>query len=179
MSKLNWGTIATRTNYLILWIGVLLAACSAEPTPVAEPTQSLIQATATVTPSPVAPTFTPSSALAAPDQVGNTTVSVSPAPSTIEAQAEDQVAIELAALAQRRIAREQGIAVTQVEVVEARAYAWQDTSLGCPVPGQTYTPLTVDGYRIVLQVGDEQFIFHTDFDRAIPCDPELELLPEN
>jgi len=59
------------------------------------------------------------------------------------------------------------------------AYVWQDTSLGCPEPGQTYAPVAVDGYRIVLEVRDTQVIFHTDFDRAIPCDPDLEQLPES
>jgi hypothetical protein len=93
--------------------------------------------------------------------------------------AEDQVAAELAALAQRRIAQERNVPVSRIEIVAVQAFAWPDTSLGCPQDGQVYTPLLVDGYRIVLALGDEEFIFHTDFDRAIPCAAEDERLPES
>jgi len=108
-------------------------------------------------------------------------VSTSPSPASASPDdlGEDQVATELAALAQRRIAQEQDVPINQVEIVSIEAYVWQDTSLGCPEPGQTYAPVAVDGYRIVLEVRDTQVIFHTDFDRAIPCDPDLEQLPES
>jgi hypothetical protein len=38
--------------------------------------------------------------------------------------------------------------------------------------------LNVDGYRIVLSAGDNEYLFHTDFDRALPCDAKNEQLPE-
>ncbi len=178
MSKQNWGIVATKAK-LAFGLLLLMAACTAEPAPVAEPTQSLIQATATYTPSPFPPTSTPSSNLSAPGDVGAATLSPSPASTNLDALLEDQVAIELASLAQRRVAQEQDVPINQVEIVSIEAYVWQDTSLGCPSPGQTYAPVQVDGYRIMLEVRDEQVIFHTDFDRAIPCDPDLEQLPES
>lgn len=178
MSKRNWGIGATKANLAVL-LALVLAACTAEPPAVAEPTQPLIQATATFTPSPIPPTFTPSSDLSAPGDVGGVSTSPSPASASPDDLGEDQVATELAALAQRRIAQEQDVPINQVEIVSIEAYVWQDTSLGCPEPGQTYAPVAVDGYRIVLEVRDTQVIFHTDFDRAIPCDPDLEQLPEN
>jgi hypothetical protein len=40
-----------------------------------------------------------------------------------------------------------------------------------------YAPVLVDGYRIVLTTGEQFHLFHTDFDRIIPCDPDNEQLP--
>jgi hypothetical protein len=63
-----------------------------------------------------------------------------------------------------------------VRVVEVTAYRWPDSSLGCPLPNQRYTPVEIDGYRIVLRAGDRETIFHSDFDRVLPCAAEYEQL---
>lgn len=42
-------------------------------------------------------------------------------------------------------------------VVRAEAVTWNDGSLGCPQPGMIYTQALVDGYWVVLEVGDQQF----------------------
>jgi hypothetical protein len=97
---------------------------------------------------------------------------------TADELAVDPVASELAMLAQRRIAEDLNLPVRRVRIVEVTPYVWTDSSLGCPVPGETYTALTVDGYRIVLSAGDNEYIFHTDFDRPLPCDAKNEQLPE-
>jgi hypothetical protein len=159
----------------------VVSACAADATPVAQPTQILIPSTVTFTPSPVPPTNTPQTALAAPDEV---TVATLPPASTAPPSASDNllnvdpVAAELATLAQRRIAEDLGLPVRRVRVVEIEAYTWSDTSLGCPLPGETYAAVTVDGYRILLAAGDNEYIYHTDFDRALPCDADNEQLPE-
>ena len=44
----------------------------------------------------------------------------------------------------------------EVEVVVAEARVWNDGSLGCPRPGELYTQAIVDGYRVVLSVGDQE-----------------------
>jgi hypothetical protein len=139
----------------------------------------LIPATATPLPSAVPPTFTPSSDLSAPRDLTAPTPPPAASSGITNEIEDDPVAGELAALAQRRIADQQGIPVSRVEVVEIKAFIWTNTSLGCPLPDQVYTPVTVDGYRIVLEAADEQYIFHTDFDRVIPCDPSLEQLPDS
>jgi hypothetical protein len=183
MSKRSWGTAALKASPLRLAAGVMLAvflaACSPDAPSAPQATQSLIPATATFTPSPVPPTFTPSSGLTAPGDLAPTPPAQPDSNAGADLLAEDQVAAELAALAQRRIAQERNVPVSRIEIVAVQAFAWPDTSLGCPQDGQVYTPLLVDGYRIVLALGDEEFIFHTDFDRAIPCAAEDERLPES
>jgi hypothetical protein len=89
----------------------------------------------------------------------------------------DPVAAELAALAERRLADELDLTTRRISVVEVTRIIWTDSSLGCPLPGEDYTPIRIDGYRIVLSVDDDQYIFHADFDRLVPCDEQDEVLP--
>jgi hypothetical protein len=89
----------------------------------------------------------------------------------------DPVAAELVALAQRRLAQELDVPTRRVRVVEVTPRTWDDSSLGCPVEGQDYSSVQIDGYRIVLAVGDDEYIFHTDFDRLMPCDLGSATLP--
>lgn len=89
----------------------------------------------------------------------------------------DPVASELVALAQRRMAQELDVPPSRVQVMEVAPYTWLDSSLGCPVAGEEYSNVQIDGYRIVLAVGDDEYIFHTDFDRLTPCDEDREDLP--
>lgn len=91
----------------------------------------------------------------------------------------DPVAAQLVLLAQQRIAEDLDLPIRRIRAVDVRQMRWQDSSLGCPQPDQTYTPLIVDGYRIVVAVGEQEYIFHSDFDRLISCSPENEQLPEN
>jgi hypothetical protein len=179
--------VAKQTTKTGLWLGAVIvtvfaAACSGAATPFVEPTQILIPSTPTFTPSPVPPTNTPQPDLAAPADIGATTPqgeSTDDTPSTTADElAIDPVASELAMLAQRRIAQNLNLPVRRVRIVEVTPYVWTDTSLGCPAPGETYTALDVDGYRIVLSAGDQEYVFHTDFDRALPCDVKNEQLPE-
>ena len=51
------------------------------------------------------------------------------------------------------IAKTAGVPVDEVEVISARSVTFPDGSLGCPIPGQAYTQVLVDGYRIVATVG--------------------------
>jgi hypothetical protein len=90
----------------------------------------------------------------------------------------DPVAAELALLAQRRAASVFDVPADEVEVVSVRAYRWPDASLGCPLPGETYTPVQIDGYRIVVaDISGSQLAFHTNFEQLRPCDPGDEVLP--
>ena len=151
------------------------AACVSGDAVTPVPTLTLFPATVTLTPSPVPPTAT-RSALPGPNDIA------SPTPEgvfTDEATPElDPVAAELVRLAQRRLGEELDLPTRRLRVVEVRPLQWPDSSLGCPLPGQPYTPIRIDGYRIVLGVGDSEYIFHSDFDRVIPCETENEQLPE-
>ncbi|MCS6836053.1 MAG: hypothetical protein NZ750_08555 [Anaerolineae bacterium] len=89
----------------------------------------------------------------------------------------DAVAAEFVLLAQRRLAQDLDLPMRRLVVREARAFAWPDTSLGCPQPGQTYEAIVLNGYRFVFQAGDTTYAFHTDSERLLPCPAGREVLP--
>jgi hypothetical protein len=162
-----------------LVVAAFTAACSSGEALTVEPTQALIPATDTAIPTPVPPTATPAGLprpadLVTPQSTLETATTETP---EVTPGLDDPVADDLVALAQRRIAQELNLPVRRIRLVEVKFYTWENTSLGCPLPGETYAAGTVDGYRIVLEAGDQQYIFHTDFDRALPCDAKNEKLP--
>lgn len=169
-----------RRFLLAVVIALLLVSCTAEQaaqTP--EPTVTLILATATQTPTPIPPTETPE----ATEVPGITieiapTAAATPVPSDAPLEEVDPVAAELVFIAQGLVADQTGLPTRRIRVVSVEAFLWRDTSLGCPVPGQASTPNETLGYRIVIQAGDTEYLFHTDVDRVIPCDPENEVLPD-
>jgi hypothetical protein len=175
-----------RQLLLLLILAVSLTACAPTASNAPEPTLTLIPAPETATPSPVPPTQTPLP-LPAP---GDLAASATPATPEVEATAElsasldeflatDPIAAELVALAQRLVADQLDLPARRVRVIDVQPVTWDDTSLGCPSPDQTYEPAAVDGYRIVLTTGDEFHVYHTDFDRVIPCTAEGERLSDS
>ena len=46
-----------------------------------------------------------------------------------------------------------GVAVDQLVVVTALSITWSDGSLGCPEPGQAYTQVVLEGYRVSIRAG--------------------------
>ncbi|MFN8377346.1 MAG: hypothetical protein U0452_01640 [Anaerolineae bacterium] len=162
-------------------IGLLLvfalAGCTGAPA-TAVPTLTLIPSTATPTATPPGPTVTPQS-LTSPEDLEATHVvptqaQASPGLSLVDV---DPVAADLAALAQRRTAEQLDLPTRRITVVDVQAVVWPDTSLGCPQPDMMYTQVQVNGYRIVVEAAGEQTVFHTDFDRVIPCEAGDEVLP--
>jgi len=89
----------------------------------------------------------------------------------------DPLAVELVMLAQRRLATQYDILERRVKPIEITPYTWSDTSLGCPDPRQTYVEQTIEGYRLVMQVGDALYAFHTDSEKIVPCPLGQEILP--
>jgi hypothetical protein len=57
-------------------------------------------------------------------------------------------------------AQEAGVALDEVRVVSAEEVTWPDGSLGCPEPGKAYTQALVPGFRVVLEIGDDELSFH-------------------
>jgi len=168
---------------LVLVVALLLAACSSGAiggTAAPEPTQTLIPPTETPIPPVIFPTATPEATLPRPGDiaVASPQVAAEVTASGSVALENDPVAAELVALARRRVAQELNLPSQRVQLVEIQAVKWLDASLGCPASGQTYAQGEVDGYRFVLSAGDRQYIYHTDFDRALPCDAAREVLPE-
>jgi len=170
-----------RPRYGIIFILLIFStACSSTAPLVAEPTQKLVVPTVTDTSVPQTPTITLTPLPRASD-LSTPTPAIDEQSTTTSADAtlEDPVAAELVGLAQRRVADITSLPVRRVEIIEVKAYKWTDVSLGCPSPNELYAQQEVDGYRIVLSANDQQFIFHTDFDRVVACDPANEKLPDS
>lgn len=45
----------------------------------------------------------------------------------------------------------------EVVVVSSTAMTWNDGSLGCPQPGQQYTQALVEGWQMIVTVGDQTY----------------------
>ena len=81
----------------------------------------------------------------------------------------DPIASDLLTLAQRRVAETLNISTRRVEVLNLITAQWEDSSLGCPVEGQTYAPVEANGYRIELSAGGDTYTFHTSFSHIVLC----------
>lgn len=169
-------------RFLFLMV-LIAAACAPGGGDSSVPTLTLIPATETSTPTLAPPTSTPAN-LPAPQDVVLPT-SVAPTPSTVDELigealiAEDPVAAELVGIAQRMVAAELDLPTRRVFLNDVRPVVWTDSTLNCPQANSEIVAVRSDGYRIVLDVGDQEFLFHTDFDRVIPCDPDNEQLPDD
>jgi hypothetical protein len=91
----------------------------------------------------------------------------------------DPIAAEMAALAQRLLATRFDLPTRRIQLKDITPMVWDDSSLGCPVEDQTYQEVQIDGYRVVVSVAGEDYIFHSDFERLVPCEPDAEILPES
>lgn len=58
------------------------------------------------------------------------------------------------------LAQRSGVSTEKITVLQAQEIVWNDGSLGCPQPGTMYTQALVDGFRVILQVGDKQYDYH-------------------
>ncbi|MEZ4667348.1 MAG: hypothetical protein R3E39_05430 [Anaerolineae bacterium] len=160
---------------------VSISACVSSAVPTVEATLTLIVPTSTTVPPAATATLT-STPLPRSVDITDLTPTFSASAEIIDSAIavtleSDAVAGELVALAQRRVAQDLNLPTRRVRIVAVEAYVWPDISLGCPEPDQNYVLGDIDGYRILLEVGDVQYIFHTDFDRVVPCKPENEKLP--
>lgn len=83
----------------------------------------------------------------------------------------DPIAEELVTLAKARVARTAAADASDVALSSVRPVTWPDASLGCDGSATPEAGITggVAGYRIVLRLADSDFVYHTDFDRILPC----------
>lgn len=72
--------------------------------------------------------------------------------------------------AKEDVARRLGTEVSAVRVQQVESQDWPDTSLGCPEPGRAYAQVITSGYRLVLTVGSQTYVYHTSSTDARPCD---------
>jgi hypothetical protein len=77
----------------------------------------------------------------------------------------------LVELAQQALAKEFGIDVAAIRLVQIEEVEWRDSSLGCPKPGMNYLQVITPGYRIILEAQGRSYNYHTDRGkRVVRCD---------
>lgn len=69
------------------------------------------------------------------------------------------------------LARRLGVPVEEITATKAEQVVWQDGSLGCPQPGQTYKANPTKGYLVKLTYHGREYAYHADRYRVQPCPP--------
>jgi hypothetical protein len=78
------------------------------------------------------------------------------------------------------LARRLGVTEDTVQTKSLERVLWPDGGLGCPNPSVVYIQELTPGYRILLEVEGETYVYHTDSsDKAILCpeSPSPDLRP--
>ncbi len=89
-------------------------------------------------------------------------------------QALSGLPIELLGQAAREdLAKRLDVPLEEIAVEETESVTWPDSSLGCQTPGGEYLPISVHGLRLTLSYGRQQFRYHSDRRRVLPC-PAIE-----
>ena len=71
-----------------------------------------------------------------------------------------------------------GLTAEAIEVVEARAVTWPDSSLGCPEPGMSYMQVLTPGYLVRLHAAGESHHYHSGpGGRPVLCPPGRQTPP--
>ena len=65
-------------------------------------------------------------------------------------------------LTRQDLAGRLAVSADEITLVEAIAVEWSDSSLGCPQEGMSYLQVITPGYRIVLQVNNQSYAYHTN-----------------
>jgi hypothetical protein len=66
--------------------------------------------------------------------------------------------------AKEDLAQRLSISANQINLVEAEAVEWSDSSLGCPQPGMDYLQVITPGYLILLEVNTQTYEYHSNRD---------------
>jgi len=78
---------------------------------------------------------------------------------------------ELMQKAKADLARRLGVNPGEVAIGMIESVAWPNSALGCPVAGITPDESEVAGFRVTLNYAGQDYRYHTDDQRVIPCPP--------
>lgn len=96
------------------------------------------------------------------DTAEMTATATVPAPELGEGTMDSRsAATDIVTLAKEDLAERLALPVDEIEVLEARAVTWPDTSLGCPQPDQIYAQVLQEGWLIRLRAGGEMYFYHS------------------
>jgi hypothetical protein len=70
-------------------------------------------------------------------------------------------------LAQKDLAQRLSVAEEVILVQSMEPVTWPDASLGCPQPGMVYAQLLTPGFKVILEVGEEVYEYHTGMTQPI------------
>jgi hypothetical protein len=76
-------------------------------------------------------------------------------------------------LAKEDLASNLKINVGQITLLKSMEMTWPDAALGCPSPGNVYAQGQVAGYRIWLDAGGVEYIYHTNLTGQVILCPTL------
>jgi hypothetical protein len=71
----------------------------------------------------------------------------------------------LVQIARQDLAVRLGIAIDEIEVLEAQGVVWGDTSMGCPHPDMSYLQVPQDGALIRLSAAGQVYNYHSSGNR--------------
>ena len=81
------------------------------------------------------------------------------------------------------LAQRLSIAITQINIVDAKEATWSNSSLGCPQPGMLYADVLTPGYLILLSANGQDYEYHAGKGSVIfYCEnplPPVEGMPGN
>lgn len=89
----------------------------------------------------------------------------------------DPLAAETLRVVQNQLGTALDLSSRRVQLVNMMPVIWDDTSLGCPQEGQSYTETAIPGYHIVVAVGEQLYVYHSDSNTAYPCPVEQSIIP--
>lgn len=85
--------------------------------------------------------------------------------------------------AKENLAQRLSIAITEINLVEAKEVTWANSSLGCPQEGMMYAEVLTPGYLILLQVNRQNYEYHAGKSPDVfLCEnptPPVEGMPDN
>jgi hypothetical protein len=138
---------------IILASGLVLSACAQGVREATLAPTSIPSATATVpapTPTNAAPSPYP------PQDTPATPIELTPVPTE-----EESVTVQVPAVVMNKIMADLeqriGSKPDNVTIIKSEAVTWNDGSLGCPKRGVFYIQVLVEGYWVILQVGQTQY----------------------
>ena len=73
-------------------------------------------------------------------------------------------------LAKEDLANRTKVSIANIKVLKVTAVEWSDTSLGCPKYGMVYAQVITPGFKIILGVDGQEYVYHSSYTRVIYCE---------
>lgn len=146
-----------KTRWILLTVLLALALASCAPSQTDLP--DLPSASPTKEPLTTLIPAQPTHEIATPDRI-NITMTTLPErvpPTERVSPVTGEVPSELLNEIQTDLAKRNGVSLEKIAVIQAQATIWNDGSLGCAKPGEFYTQARVNGYWVILEVGNQKY----------------------